>query len=150
MITSQAPCAWPSLPSAAKRRRSLATGPALAGKKGMIEHHRQDGIVAVLPWLELAAVDAVVAHKPAQSHAPKAVKEPGWTAARAERTKRTRFRTNVPDHAAFRFVPFAAEACGYMGNEAVKFLKNIAAESGRIPNCKGKPPAVGDVAEEEC
>ena len=54
----------------------------------------------------------------------------------AERTKRTRFRKDVPDHAAFRFVPFAVETCGYMGKEAVKFvnrLGDIAAESGRIP-----------------
>ena len=49
--------------------------------------------------------------------------------------KHTRFRKDVPDHAAFRFVPFAVETCGYMGKEAVKFvnrLGDIAAESGRI------------------
>ena len=43
---------------------------------------------------------------------------------------------HTPDHAAFRFVPFAVETCGYMGKEAVKFvnrLGDIAAESGRIP-----------------
>ena len=50
--------------------------------------------------------------------------------------QRTRFRQDVPDHAAFRFVPFAVETCGYMGKEALKFvnrLGDIAAESGRIP-----------------
>ena len=37
--------------------------------------------------------------------------------------------------AAFSFVPFAVETCGYMGKEAVRFvnrLGDIAAESGRI------------------
>ena len=51
-------------------------------------------------------------------------------------TKRTRFRKDVPDHAAFRFVPFAVETCGYMGKGAVRFVNRlgvIAAESGRIP-----------------
>ena len=44
--------------------------------------------------------------------------------------------TYVPDHAAFRFVPFAVETCGNMGKEAVRFvscLEYIAAESGRVP-----------------
>ena len=39
----------------------------------------------------------------------------------------------MPDHAAFRFVTFAVETCGY--KEAVKFvnrLGDIAAKSGRI------------------
>ena len=61
-----------------------------------------------------------------------------WTAARAEQTasRWTRLRNDVPDHAAFRFVPFVVEMCGYMGKEAVKFvdrLGDIAAEAGRIP-----------------
>ena len=67
--------------------------------------------------------------------ASQAAKKAGWTAARAERTKRTRFRKDVPDHAAFRFVPFAVETCGYMSKEAVKFVNrvgDIAAESGRM------------------
>ena len=109
---------------------------ALAGKKGMVECQRRGDIVAVLPRLELAAVDVVVAHASAKSSAAEAAKTSGWTAARAERTKRTRFRKDVPDHAAFRFVPFAVDTCGYMGKEAVKFvnrLGDIAAESGRIP-----------------
>ena len=69
-------------------------------------------------------------------YAAEAAKTAGWTAARAEWTKRTRFRKDVPDHAAFTFVPFAVEMCGYMGKEAVTFvnhLGDIAAESGRIP-----------------
>ena len=48
---------------------------------------------------------------------------------------RTQLRKDVPDHAAFQFVPFAVETCGYKGKEAVKFgyrLGDIAAESGRI------------------
>ena len=111
---------------------------ALAGKKGMVECQRRGDIVAVLPRLELAAVDVVVAHASAKSYAAEAAKTAGWTAARAERTKRMRFRKDVPDHAAFRFVPFVVETCGYMGKEAVKFVNrlaigDIAGESGRIP-----------------
>ena len=101
----------------------------------MVENQRRGDIVAVLPRLELAAVDVVVAHASAKSYATQAAKTAGWTAARAERTKRTRFRKDA-DHAAFRFVPLAVETCGYMGKEAVKFvnpLGDIAAESGRIP-----------------
>ena len=101
--------------------------------------------MAVLPRLELAAVDVVVAHASAKSYAAEAAKTSGWTAARAERTKRTPFRK---DHAAFRFVPFAVETGGYMGKEAVKFvnrLGNIAAESGRIlKRAMGNAAAVGD------
>ena len=88
---------------------------ALAGKKGicMAECQRRGDTVAVLPRLELAAVDAVVAHAyaSAKPYAAQAAKTAGWTAARAERTKRTRLRKDVPD-AAFRFVPFAFETCG--------------------------------------
>ena len=93
-------------------------------------------IVAVLPRLELGAVDVVVAHASAMSYAAEAAKTAGWTAARAERSKRTRFRKDVPDHAEIRFVPFSVETYGYVGQEAVKFvnrLGDIAAESGRIP-----------------
>ena len=115
--------------------------------------------VAVLLRLELAAVDVVVAHASAKSYAAEAAKTAGWTAARAERTKRARFRNDVPDHAAFRFVPFAVETCGYMGNdsEAVKFvnrLGDIAAESGpHSQGCicaMGNAAAVGDGAAGEC
>ena len=80
--------------------------------------------------------DVVVAHAYANAYAAQAAKAAGWTAARAEQTKRTRFRKDVPDHAAFRFVPFAVETCGCMGKEAATFatrLGAIAAESGRIP-----------------
>ena len=109
---------------------------ALAGKKGLEECQRRGDIVAVLPWLELAAADVVVAHASVKPYAPPAARTAGWTAARAEQTKRTRFRKDVPDHAACRFVPFVVETCGYMGKEAVKFVKrlgDIAAESSRIP-----------------
>ena len=50
----------------------------------------------------------------------------------------------MPDHIAFRFVPFVVETCGYMDKEAVKFVNRlwaIAAESGRISIC-----ALGDAA----
>ena len=110
---------------------------ALASKKGMVECQRRGVIVAVLPRLELAAVDVVVAHAFAKSNAAEAAKTAGWTVARAEHTKRPRVRKDVPDHAAFQFVPFAVETCGHMGKVAVKFvnrLGDIAAESGRFPN----------------
>ena len=120
---------------------------ALAGKNGMVECQCLGDIVAVLPWLELAAVDVVVAHASAaaKSYAAQAAKTTGWTAARAEQTKRARFRKDVPDNAAFRFVLFAVETCGYMGKVAVKLvsrLGDIAAESGRIPKdaCCFVPP----------
>ena len=56
---------------------------ALAGKNGMVECQRRGDIVAVLPWLELAAVDVIVAHAPAKSYAAQDAKVVGWTAARA-------------------------------------------------------------------
>ena len=56
---------------------------ALAGKKGMVECQRRGDIVVALPRLELAAVDAVVAHASAKSYAAQAAKETGWTAVRA-------------------------------------------------------------------
>ena len=59
-----------------------------------------------------------------------------WTAERAEWTKREGFRKDIPDHASFRFAPFAVETSGYMGKGAVKFVNRVrdsAAESGRIP-----------------
>ena len=67
-------------------------------------------------------MDVVIAHASAKSYAAQAAKEAGWTVARADQTKQARFRKDVPDHAAFRFVPFAVEMCGYMGKEAVKFV----------------------------
>ena len=45
---------------------------ALAGKKGMVEYQRRGDIVAVLPRLELAAVDVMVAHASAKSYAAEA------------------------------------------------------------------------------
>ena len=70
-------------------------------------------------------MNVVIAHASAKSYAAEAAKTAGWTAARAERTKQTRFRKDVPDHAAFRLVPFAVETCGCMGKEAVKFLNRL-------------------------
>ena len=55
--------------------------------KGMIERQRRGDIVALLPRLQLAAVDVVVAHAYAKPYAAQAAKIAGWTAARAEQTK---------------------------------------------------------------
>ena len=117
------------------RLAPLQVGVGTPGGTEIVVFQRRGDIVAVLPRLKIAAVDVVVAHASAKSYAAEAAKTSGWTAARAERTKRTRFRKDAPDHAAFRFLPFAVETCGYMGKEAVKFvnrLGDIAAESGRI------------------
>ena len=51
--------------------------------------------MAVLPRLVLAAVHVMVAHASEQSYAAQAAKIAGWTAARAEQTKWTRFRIDV-------------------------------------------------------
>ena len=64
-------------------------------------------------WSNASAVVFVIAH----ASAAQAAKAAGWTAARAEGTKRTRRRQDVLDRAAFRCV-----TCGYMGKEAVKFV----------------------------
>ena len=88
---------------------------ALVKQQGMEECQRRGDIVAVLQWLDLVAVDVAVAYASAKSYSAQAGRAAGWTAARAEQTKRTRFRKYLPDHAAFRFVPFAVEMCGYMG-----------------------------------
>ena len=76
--------------------------------------------MALLPRLELAAVDVAVAHASVKSYAAQAAKAAGWTATRAERTKKTQFRQDVPELAAFRFVPVAVETCGNVGKEAVR------------------------------
>ena len=88
---------------------------ALAGKKSIVECQRRGDIVAVLPRYALAAVNVVVAHASVKSYAAQAAQRAGWAATRAEQTKRTWFRQDVPDHDAFLFVPYAVEACGYMG-----------------------------------
>ena len=101
-----------------------------------VECPHQGDIVAVLPRNELAAVDVVLMHASVKSHAAQAAKEFGWTAVRAERTERTLFRKDVPDHASFRFVPFVEKTCRYRANVAVRFVKclgDIAADIGRIP-----------------
>ena len=87
------------------------------------------------------AVDVVVAPASARSYAAQTAKTAGWTPARAEQTKRTTFRkdvnvnvhvSNVPDHATFRFVPFAVETCGYMGKEAVTFVIRLEYFAARL------------------
>ena len=94
-----------------------------------------NNIVAVLPRLELAAVEVMVAQASAKSYAAEAAKTAGLIPARAEQTKHTWFRKDVLDDAAFQFLPFTAETCGYIGKDAVQFvnLGDIAAESERIP-----------------
>ena len=72
----------------------------MAGRKGTVESQRRSDTVAVLPRLELAAVGVAVTHASAKPYAAQVSKEAGRTAARAERTKRTLFRKDVPDHAA--------------------------------------------------
>ena len=64
LVVSACSCQW----AAGPRYR------ALAGKKGMVELQRRCDIVAVLPRLELAAVDVVVAHASAKSYAAEAAK----------------------------------------------------------------------------
>ena len=89
---------------------------------------------AVLPPLELTAVDVVVAHATAKTCLAQTAKKAGRTAATAKRTKRTGFRKDVPDHmhAAFLLVPFAVEACarGYMGKDAVRLVKRLGNNEG--------------------
>lgn len=110
---------------------------ALAGKgAGAVEKNRRGDIVVILPRLQMAAVDVVVTHAAADSYVSAAARTSGATAARAESRKRARFQVDVPDHAAFRFIPFAVESCGFLGKEAVKFvgeLGGFAAAEGRIP-----------------
>ena len=55
----------------------------MAGKKGMVKFQRRGDIVAVLPLLELAAKDAVLAHAPAKSHAVQPAKAGGRPRRRA-------------------------------------------------------------------
>lgn len=110
------------------RYRALAQG---AG----VEKTCRGDIVMVMPHLEMAAVDVVVMHAPAVSYVAAAARVTGATVERAETRKRDRFREDAPDHALFRFVPFAIESCGYVGKAAVRFigpLGDVAAASGRI------------------
>lgn len=54
----------------------------------MVECQRLGEMVAVLPWLSLAAVDVVVIHTTVKAYAAQAVKQAVLTVARAEQTKR--------------------------------------------------------------
>ena len=123
---------------------------SMASNKGMVE---AGVMVAVLSPCVLAAVDVEVAHAFATTYAAQAARKAGWTAARAERTKRTRFSKDVPDHAAFRFVPYAVETCGCMAVRSVNRLGDITVESGRNRKgacAVGNAVSVGDGAEVEC
>ena len=111
---------------------------ALAWGAG-VELNRRGDIVVVMPRLEMPVVDVVVVtpctHAPAALYVAAVAWETGATAERAENMKRDRFRQDVLDHAAFRFVPFAVESCGFMGKAVVRFigqLGDVAAASGHI------------------
>ena len=110
--TWEKPCTWSSMPAAANRRWTLSTGPWPARRAWLNASAGVTSWLCMLPRLQLAAVDVVVAHACLKSYAGQVAKTAGWTAVRDEETKRTRFRKDVPDHAAFRFVPFAVETCG--------------------------------------
>lgn len=62
--------------------------------------------MAVLQQVKLEAVGVVVTHALGKSYVAQDLKEAGLTATRAERTKLTRLRNDVSDHAVFRFVLF--------------------------------------------
>lgn len=64
----------------------------------MVACQRRSDIVVVQPRHKAAAVVAVVAHASTMAYAAQAPKTAEWIAARAERTNRTRFRKDVPDH----------------------------------------------------
>ena len=125
---------------------------SMASNKGMVE---AGVMVAVLSPCVLAAVDVEVAHAFATTYAAQAARRAGWTAARAERTKRTPFSKDVPDHAAFLFVPhaYAVETCGCRAVRSVNHLGDITVESGRNRKgvcAGGNAVSAGDGAEVEC
>ena len=80
--------------------------------------HRSD-IAAVLLRLGLTAVEMTLTHAWAKLYAAQAATRASVTVARAEQTKRTRFRNDVPGSSEFQFVPFATELHGYKGKQAV-------------------------------
>ena len=133
--------------------------PARAREKHTAERQRP-GDIPVLrlePQLEPVAVDVAVTHASAKSYAAQTATQAGCAAARAEWSKRTRFRKDVLHHAALRFAPFAVETCGYMGKEAARSvhrLGDIAAEwahsQGLCVCALGNAAAVGDGAAGEC
>ena len=64
-----------------------------------MERQRRGDIVAVTSHLELG-VNVVLMHAHAKAYATQAAKPAGWTSVNLK---------DVPDHAAFRFVPIAVE-----------------------------------------
>ena len=62
----------------------------------MVERHGFGDIVEVLPRLEPTAVDVVITYASANMYTAQAAKEAGWTAASAERIKRTRRECCIP------------------------------------------------------
>ena len=85
----------------------------------MVERKHHSSTAAVLPRFALAAAEIVLMYAYAQACAAQAATR--WTAAGAEQTKRTRFRKSGSGRAAFCFVRFAAETCGYMVKAVVRF-----------------------------
>ena len=109
---------------------------ALAGSKADFEWKCQGYILAVLPQLVLAAVDVVVAYAFARSYAPWGSKKVGQRRGLNTQCGHPSAVQDVLDHAAFRFVPFQVDTCGYIGKDAVRFMNSlgdITAENGRIP-----------------
>ena len=87
----------------------------------------------------------MVKHASAKSYAAQATKEAGWAVARADQTKRARFRKDVLDHASVQFVPFPVTTCVCMDKEAVwsvNRLGDIAADTQPIPKCAFVPWAM--------
>ena len=107
----------------------------MAGGSAVVENKRRGDVVVCMPLLRKAVVDVVVTHAPNASYASRSCKNTGCIATEMEGTKLRKFKSDVPDHVQFDFVPFAVESCGYMGKAALQFvdrLAGIAAESGRI------------------
>ena len=70
------------------------------------------GIIVLIGIALESSQDAVVAHASAKLYAAQAATTAGWTASRPGQSKRTSFKKDVPDHAAFGFLRFAVEICG--------------------------------------
>ena len=100
---------------------------ALAGKKDMVECQCRGDIMAVLPQLELAAVDVVVAHASAKSYADQL---PRQLDARGLRRGLNR-PSGRGSRRMCRVIPHSGlcrlrlRRAGYMGNQAVKFVNRL-------------------------
>ena len=119
MITRQTPHTWSSLPTAAKRRRRLATGTwpvrrawwnaSAKASSGRCYHGPSP-----LQWISWLRMRLFYAAQATGKHA-------AWTTVRAKQTKLTRM-CQIMLHSS---VPFAMEACRYMSKEAVRFVNRL-------------------------